>query len=70
MSSRLTVAIAITFAVVVLTALSVWGLRDVVKDLERAIVSRFRSEGLSDAEINTLLIDNPKRLLPFAAPQG
>ena len=29
MSSRLTVAIAITFAVVILTALSVWVLRDV-----------------------------------------
>jgi uncharacterized membrane protein (UPF0127 family) len=32
MSSRLTVAIAITFAVVILTALSVWVLRDVVKN--------------------------------------
>src|SRR5581483_4433467 len=33
------------------------------------VVPRFRRAGFGDAELRTLLVDNPRRLLPFVAPQ-
>ncbi len=42
-----------------------WGYGHILK----RIVPRFRLEGLSDAQITTLLVDNPRRLLPFVAPR-
>ena len=37
--------------------------------LER-IVPRFRKAGLGEEQIRALLVDNPRRLLPFVAPQA
>ncbi len=42
-----------------------WGYGHILK----RIVPRFRKDGFSEAEIDAMLIDNPRRLLPFVAPR-
>ena len=34
------------------------------------IVPRFRKAGVTDRQIETIMVDNPRRLLPFVAPQA
>ncbi len=42
-----------------------WGYAHILK----RIVPRFRKVGLGEAELNAMLVENPRRLLPFVAPQ-
>ena len=34
------------------------------------VLPRFRRVGISEQAIRTMLVDNPRRLLPFVAPQA
>ena len=34
------------------------------------VVPRLRQRGLSEAAVNTLIIDNPAQILGFASPEG
>ncbi|MDI1430830.1 phosphotriesterase family protein [Polyangium sorediatum] len=43
-----------------------WGYGHLLK----RVVPRFRKVGLTDAELRKLLIDNPRRLLPFTKPKA
>ena len=43
-----------------------WGYGHILK----RVLPRFRRAGLGDAEQQQLLVDNPRRLLPFVAPRG
>ena len=49
-----------------LTRYGGWGYAHILN----RILPRFRKTGLGEAEISALLVDNPRRLLPFVAAQA
>jgi phosphotriesterase-related protein len=42
-----------------------WGYGHILK----RVLPRFRRAGVTDEQLTTMLVDNPRRLLPFVAPQ-
>jgi phosphotriesterase-related protein len=43
-----------------------WGYGHILK----RVLPRFRRAGVTDEQLTAMLVDNPRRLLPFAAPQA